>query len=61
MKIINEMDRCTRDAQDLLLSYLDRLRALICEIGNALGYVRMVRSSTTPKGAEKNDTTTPLK
>jgi replication-associated recombination protein RarA len=25
VKIINEMDRCTRDAQDLLLSYLDRL------------------------------------
>ena len=25
MKIINDMDRCTRDAQDLLLSYLDRL------------------------------------
>jgi replication-associated recombination protein RarA len=32
VKIINEMDRCTRDAQDLLLSYLDRLppgRAII--------------------------------
>ena len=32
VKIINEMDRCTRDAQDLLLSYLDRLppgRAMI--------------------------------
>ena len=25
VKIINEMDRCTRDAQDLLLSYLDRM------------------------------------
>ena len=25
VKIINELDRCTRDAQDLLLSYLDRL------------------------------------
>ncbi len=25
VKIINEMDRCTRDAQDLLLIYLDRL------------------------------------
>jgi hypothetical protein len=25
VKIINEMDRCARDAQDLLLSYLDRL------------------------------------
>ena len=25
VKIINDMDRCTRDAQDLLLSYLDRL------------------------------------
>lgn len=25
VKIINEMDGCTRDAQDLLLSYLDRL------------------------------------
>ena len=25
VKIINEMDRCTRDAQDLLLTYLDRL------------------------------------
>jgi hypothetical protein len=25
VKIINEMDRCSRDAQDLLLSYLDRL------------------------------------
>jgi replication-associated recombination protein RarA len=25
VRIINEMDRCTRDAQDLLLSYLDRL------------------------------------
>jgi DNA polymerase III delta prime subunit len=25
VKVINEMDRCTRDAQDLLLSYLDRL------------------------------------
>jgi hypothetical protein len=32
VKIINEMDRCTRDAQDLLLSYLDRMppgRAII--------------------------------
>ena len=32
VRIINEMDRCTREAQDLLLSYLDRLppgRALI--------------------------------
>ena len=25
VKIINEMDRCTRDAQDLLLGYLDRM------------------------------------
>jgi replication-associated recombination protein RarA len=25
VRIINEMDRCTREAQDLLLSYLDRL------------------------------------
>ncbi|MBP7948898.1 MAG: ATP-binding protein [Verrucomicrobiales bacterium] len=25
VRIINEMDRCTRDAQDLLLSYLDRM------------------------------------
>ncbi len=25
VRIINEMDRCSRDAQDLLLSYLDRL------------------------------------
>ncbi len=25
VRIINELDRCTRDAQDLLLSYLDRL------------------------------------
>ena len=25
VRIINEMDRCTRDAQDLLLGYLDRL------------------------------------
>ena len=25
VKIVNEMDRCSRDAQDLLLSYLDRL------------------------------------
>lgn len=24
--IVNELDRCTRDAQDLLLTYLDRLR-----------------------------------
>jgi len=32
VRIINELDRCTRDAQDLLLGYLDRLppgRALI--------------------------------
>ena len=25
VRIINELDRCTRDAQDLLLGYLDRL------------------------------------
>jgi replication-associated recombination protein RarA len=25
VRIVNEMDRCTRDAQDLLLSYLDRM------------------------------------
>ncbi len=25
VRIINEMDRCTRDAQDLMLAYLDRL------------------------------------
>lgn len=25
VKIVNEMDRCSRDAQDLLLSYLDKL------------------------------------
>mgnify|MGYP006292169307 CR=1 FL=1 len=25
VKLVNEMDRCSRDAQDLMLSYLDRL------------------------------------
>ena len=25
VKIINELDRCSKDAQDILLSYLDRL------------------------------------
>ena len=27
VKVVNELDRCTRDAQDLLLTYLDRLPA----------------------------------
>ena len=35
VKIINEMDRCTRDAQDLLLSYLDRLPAGRAVIGTS--------------------------
>ena len=33
--IINEMDRCTRDAQDLILSYLDRLPAGRAVIGTS--------------------------
>jgi replication-associated recombination protein RarA len=35
VKIINEMDRCTKDAQDLLLSYLDRLPAGRAVIGTS--------------------------
>jgi replication-associated recombination protein RarA len=35
VKIINEMDRCTRDAQDLLLSYLDRLPPRRAVIGTS--------------------------
>ncbi len=35
VKIINEMDRCTRDAQDLLLSYLDRLPSGRAVIGTS--------------------------
>ena len=35
VRIINEMDRCTRDAQDLLLSYLDRLDAGRAVIGTS--------------------------
>ena len=27
VKVVNELDRCTRDAQDLLLTYLDRMPA----------------------------------
>ena len=27
MKVVNELDRCSRDAQDLLLTYLDRMPA----------------------------------
>ena len=26
VRIVNELDRCSREAQDLMLSYLDRLR-----------------------------------
>lgn len=35
VKLINEMDRCTRDAQDLLLSYLDRLPPSRAVIGTS--------------------------
>ena len=35
VKIINEMDRCSRDAQDLLLSYLDRLPPWRAVIGTS--------------------------
>ena len=35
VKIINELDRCTRDAQDLLLSYLDRLPPGCAVIGTS--------------------------
>jgi hypothetical protein len=27
VKVVNELDRCSRDAQDLLLTYLDRMPA----------------------------------
>jgi hypothetical protein len=26
IKVVNELDRCSKDAQDLLLTYLDRMR-----------------------------------
>jgi len=47
----------TRDIRKLglaedKLSYLDRFRQLISEIGNALGYVRMVRSAGMNAAAE---------
>ena len=35
VRIINEMDRCTREAQDLLLSYLDRLPPQRAVIGTS--------------------------
>lgn len=35
VKIINELDRCSRDAQDLLLSFLDRLPAERAFIGTS--------------------------
>lgn len=35
VKIINEMDRCSRDAQDLLLGYLDRLPPWRAVIGTS--------------------------
>ena len=35
VKVINEMDRCSRDAQDLLLGYLDRLPPWRAVIGTS--------------------------
>lgn len=35
VKLVNELDRCSRDAQDLLLSYLDKMRPCRAFIGTS--------------------------